>query len=85
MWDQLTTIFQVNNYALNNIKVKAPSLLNTSQAIDLEVITNQTFLHHNGYLVEDTVPTLFPFPGAWIENLMDKSQTEAYILNLINS
>ena len=51
MWDQLTTIFQVNNYALNNIKVKAPSLLNTSQAIDLEVITNQTFLHHNGYLV----------------------------------
>ena len=47
------------------------------------VLSNQTFLLHNGSVNKETVPTLLSFPGSWIENLLGKMQSAAYILNLI--
>ena len=40
---------------------------------------------HNGSITVEVVPNLFPLPGAWIDNLMENPQSEAYILNLINN
>ena len=61
---------QFTNAAFNNIKLKAPSLIAITHAMYVGVLTNQTFLLHDGSINEDMVPTFFPFPGSWIENLM---------------
>ena len=55
------------------------------EALDKVVITKQTFLLHDSSVKEETVTTLFPFPGAWIEILMVYRQAAAYILNLIEN
>ena len=39
----------------------------------------------DGSLGKETVITLFILPGEWIENLMEKTQSAAYIINLINN
>ena len=53
--------------------------------MDEGVLTNQALILHHGSITEETVPTLFLFPGACIDNLMEKMQSAAYILNLINN
>ena len=76
---------QVTNNAFKNIKVKVPSLIAIKDSLDIGMITNQTLMQHDSSVNKETVPTLFPFPGAWIENLMEKPESAAYILNLINN
>ena len=48
---------------LNNIKLKAPSLIAIKQAMYTGVLTNQALLLHGGSINEERVPTFFPFPG----------------------
>ena len=62
--DQLPTMFQITNAALNIIKVKAPYLITMKQATYSSIITNQTLLLHDGSINNYTVLTLFPLPGA---------------------
>ena len=68
--DKLPTMVQVTDTNFKNIKVKAPPLIFINQAMDADVLTNQTLLLHDDPMNEETVPTLFPFPGAYIEILM---------------
>ena len=67
---QLTTMVQVTDATFNNIKVNVPSLIAIKEALYACMLTNQTLLLHTSFMNEETVPTLFPLPGVWIENLM---------------
>ena len=69
MWDQLPKMIQVKIYAFKNIKVKVPWLLTISQSTKAGVLTTQTLLTPYGSWGEDTVRTLFPFPGAWLDKI----------------
>ena len=83
--DHIPSIVQVTNSSFKNIKVNVPSLIAIKQTMDARVLTNQTLMLHDGYITKETVPTFFPFPGSWKDNLMERPQSAAYILNVINN